>query len=108
MSSAARTSSFMTIGSEIEHASSTGPARAVNCRSKKPRRLQGQAEKVPADDFKNCKLRLRLLRHRVHVAEAALERIAFEDGGGAGGKISRFGDLTGLLAQMDRGHAQPH
>src|SRR5262249_57317467 len=58
--------------------------------------------------FENRKLRLGLLRHRMHVAEAALERIAFEDRGGAGGEISRLGDLARLLARMNRGHAQPH
>src|SRR4029077_7665697 len=76
--------------------------------SKKPRRLQRQAQEGAPDHFIDGKLRLRLLRDGVHVAEAALERIAFENRGGAGAEISGLGDLAGLLAQRDRGHAQPH
>src|SRR5215470_14171224 len=85
------------------------PSRAPStAHSKKPRRLQRQSEEVAPDHLIDCKLRLRLLRDRVHVAEAAFERIAFENRGGAGGEIGRLGDLASLLAQMDRGHAQPH
>src|SRR5436309_2706845 len=66
--------------------------------SDNPRRLQRQAEEVAADHLENRELRLRLLRHRVHVAEAALERINFEDRRGAGREIGGLGDLPGLLA----------
>src|SRR6516165_5155329 len=97
----------MTIRSNIENASSTVPPRAVNS-SKKPRCLERQAEEVPADHFEDRELRLRLLRHGVHIAETPLERIIFENRGGAGGEICGLGDLAGLLAGMDRGHAQPH
>src|SRR5438477_9718481 len=124
MSSAARASSVMACRSGIERVSSTVPPRAVNTYAvkncavkncavknsavKKPRRLQRQPEEMPADHLEDRKLRLRLLRHRVHIAEAPLERIAFKNCGGPGGEISHVGDLTGLLAGMDRGHAQPH
>src|SRR5271163_4508779 len=71
-------------------------------------RMQRQAEKVLADGLVNRKLRLRLLRHRVHVAEPALERMVRENRHGAGGKVGGLRDLPRLLAQMDRRHAQPH
>ena len=62
---------------------------------------------MPADHFENRKLRLSLLRHCMHIAEAPLERIVFEDRGGASRQISRLGDLPRLLAKMNGSHAQP-
>src|SRR5262249_45281415 len=70
-------------------------------------RIRRQAEEVAADRFVDRELRLRLLRHRMHVAKAALERIALEHRGGASGKIDGLGDLPRGLRRVDRRHTQP-
>jgi len=51
---------------------------------------------------------LELLGHRVDVAEAALERIALEDGGPAGGVIDGVHHVRRLLRGVGRGHADRH
>src|SRR5271170_1178735 len=65
-----------------------------------------QAEEMLADGLENRELRLCLLRHCVHVAEPALERIALENRRGAGSKVGGLDDLPRLLAGVNRRHAQ--
>ena len=63
---------------------------------------------MPADRLVDRKLRLGLLRYRMHVAEPALERIALEHRRGAGRQIGVLDHLPRLLAGVDAGHPQPH
>ena len=58
------------------------------------REVRLEAEEVLADGLEMRAAALQLLRHRVDVAEAALEGAALEDRGGAGGVIGGVRDLT--------------
>ena len=53
-------------------------------------------------------LALQLLRHGVDVAEAALQRMVFEDRGSPGGVVGKVHRLARLVNGMGRGHADVH
>src|SRR5579859_621469 len=64
-----------------------------------PPQIRICSQYILADRFEVRTSSLHLLRHRVHVAEAALERVAIEDRGRAGLVI---GSVHDLLRLMDR------
>src|SRR3954463_11208605 len=63
-------------------------------------RRAGQAEQHLPHHLEIGELRLHLLDHGVHVAEAALERIALKDRGGAGGVIDCVEDVLRLMHRI--------
>jgi hypothetical protein len=60
-------------------------------------RMERQIQIMLPDRLEDGKMRLHLLRHRVHVAEAALERVGFKDRRGARRMIRGIDNLLGLM-----------
>ena len=69
-------------------------------------RRAGQAEQHLAHHLEIGELRLHLLDHGVHVAEAPLERIALEDRGSAGGVIDGVDDVFRLMHRVGAGELE--
>src|SRR5208282_3268961 len=82
----------------------------VNSRTRtlQKREVRLEAEEVLAHGLEMRAAALQLLRHRVDVAEAALEGAALEDGGGAGRVIGGIRHLDGLLDSVSGGEADRH
>src|SRR5713101_448150 len=76
--------------------------------SLKPAGMGFEAHQVLADGLEMLLPSLQLLRHRVDVAEAALEWVLVEDRGGAGGLIEDVDDLERGVDRESRGEADRH
>src|SRR6266851_9423955 len=74
----------------------------------KPAGIGFEAHQVLADGLEMLLPSLQLLRHRVDVAEAALEWVLVEDRGGAGGLIEDVDDLERGVDREGRGEADRH
>src|SRR5260221_7139142 len=70
--------------------------------------IRREAEEELADGFEMRGAALELLRHRVNVAEAALERVAGKDRGGAGRVIGGVDHRGRLADRIGGGEAYPH